>query len=106
MSLADSSDAKCTFEIVDTTISTNTYGLKVNIFWPMHKMPKNVHCADIVLIRKVKVIYLETLVICLLTEFVGPDLQWQFITDRKPWHGIPFLSIHQGAKISAKPQIR
>jgi hypothetical protein len=49
------SDAKYTLEIVDHSSQGYGYGLKVNIFWPMDKMPKTVRRADIVLIRKIKV---------------------------------------------------
>ena len=48
-------DAKYTIEILDATVPMEKYGLKVNIFWPLHKMPKDVKCADIVVIRKIKV---------------------------------------------------
>ena len=46
---------KCTFEILDESIRSASYGLKVNVFGTDSQMPKILGARDAVLIRKAKV---------------------------------------------------
>ncbi|KAE8447227.1 hypothetical protein EG329_010921 [Mollisiaceae sp. DMI_Dod_QoI] len=49
------SDYKCTLAIIDHSTQSATYGLKVNIFWPLPSMPVVTGAKDIALLRKVKI---------------------------------------------------
>lgn len=47
---------KCEIEIMDFSIRQETYGLKINIFWPEEeKMPEISGAADVVIIRNARV---------------------------------------------------
>src|SRR6187402_3258747 len=47
--------------MMDLSIPLDSYGLKVNIFWPIEKMPKITGPADMILLRKAKVSVLKNL---------------------------------------------
>lgn len=105
--IADCSDWKYTLEIVDSTIPMDKYGMKVNIFWPVHKMPKDLHVADVVLIRKVKVgqLHKSSLTTLLMIRLVGTGLSWNLV-DRELHHRVSHSSIKYRAKIDSNTRLR
>lgn len=67
---------------MDASVATETSGLKVTIFWPEENMPHRADRAEVVVVRKAKVVLFSILYSVIFT-LLGPSIQGSYLSDRQ-----------------------